>query len=196
VTDAAVVTSARASEESLLVAGSSGRLPSRHDISYAYLAGLFPIQAWALFNSLNEAPAWSLKFNVWDLIGVFSYIEAFVLLESVVVFVPLLVLAALLPARWFRCSFVASCTAIVYVSAGWFILAHIHDFTVRDWTLRQFLPWFVAFLFSQGLILVLIRNSRRLESMIVSVVDRVAVLSILYLSMTLVAVFIVLIRNV
>jgi len=177
------------------VAGSSGRLPSRHDISYAYLAGLFPIQAWALYNSLHEAPAWSLKFSLWDLIGVFSYIEAFVLLESIIVFLPLLLLAALLPARWFRSRFVASCTAIVYVSAGWFILAHIHDYTVREWSLRQLLPWFAAFLLSQGLILVLICNSRRLESVIVSVVDRVAVLSIVYLSMTLAGVFIVLIRN-
>jgi hypothetical protein len=178
------------------VAGSSRRLPSGHDISYAYLAGLFPIQAWALYNSLREAPAWSLKFSLWDLIGVFSYIEAFVLLESIVIFLPLVVLAALLPARWLRSTFVASCTAIVYVSAGWFILAHIHDFTVRDWSLRQLLPWFLAFLFSQGVILILIRNSRRLESLIVSVVDRVAVLSILYLSVSLTGIFIVLIRNV
>jgi hypothetical protein len=164
-------------------------------MSRAYLAGLFPIQAWALYNSLKEASAWSIQFGTWDLIGVFSYIEALVLFESIVVFLPLLVMATLLPARWFKNTFVASCTAIVYVSAGWFILAHIHDFTVREWSLRQLMPWFVLFLLSQGLILFLIRNSRRLESVIVSAVDRLAVLSIVYFSMSLAGAFIILIRN-
>jgi len=163
------------------------RIPSRRNIVDVYLACLFPIQVWSIYNSLREVPAWLRQMSLWDLIGVVSYPQMFVLFESVVIFLPLVFLSALLPAGWFRDKFVALATGIVYLSVVWFILAHI---------LGQFLPWIGLFLFSQILFFFLIHSSHKLQSIIVSWVNRVAVLSIVYLLIDLISVLIVVIRNV
>ena len=163
------------------------RIPSRRNIVDVYLACLFPIQVWSIYNSLREVPAWLRQMSLWDLIGVVSYPQMFALFESVVIFLPLLLLSALLPAGWFRDKFVALATGIVYLSVVWFILAHI---------LGQFLPWIGLFLFSQILFFFLIHSSHKLQSTIVSWVNRVAVLSIVYLLIDLISVLIVVIRNV
>ena len=170
------------------------RIPSRHNIVYAYLACLFPIQVWSIYNSLREVPAWLRQMSLWDVIGVVSYPQVFVLFESVVIFLPLVLLSALLPAGWFRDKFVARSAGIVYLSVVWFILAHINDLTLRYWGLGQF-P-IGLFLFSQILFFSLIHYSHKLQSIIVSLVNRIAVLSIVYLFIDLISVLIVVIRNV
>jgi len=134
--------------------------------------------------------------TVWDLIGVLSYPESFALFESVVIFLPLVLLSALLPSGWFRDKFVALSTGIVYLSVVWFVLTHVNDVALRYWGFRQFLPWIGLFLFSQISFFSLIHYSQKLKSIIVSFVDRVAVLSVVYLLIDLVSVLIVVIRNV
>src|SRR5262245_31449383 len=170
------------------------RVPSRRNIFAVYLACLFPIQVWAIYNLLREVPAWLSQMTLWDVIGVVSYPQMFVLIESVVIFLPLVLLSALLPAGWFRDKFVALATGIVYLSVVWFILAHINDRTLRYWGLGQF-P-IGLFLFSQILFFSLIHYSHKLQSIIVSLVNRVAVLSIVYLLIDLISVLIVVLRNV
>ena len=170
------------------------RIPSRHDILAVYLACLFPIQIWAIYNLLREVPAWLHQMSVWDVIGVVSYPQVFVLIESVVICLPLVFLSTVLPARWFRDKFVALASGIIYLSVAWFILAHINDRTLRYWRLGQF-P-IGLFVLSQMLFFFLIHYSRKLQSIIVSCVNRVAVLSIVYLMTGLISVLIIVIRNV
>jgi hypothetical protein len=172
------------------------RIPSTHNVVAVYLACLFPIQVWSIYNLLREVPAWLRQMSLWDVIGVVSYPQMFVLFESVVIFLPLVLLSALLPAGWFRDKFVALATGIVYLSVVWFILAHIYDLTLRYWGLGQLLPWIGLFLFSQILFFFLIHSSHKLQSIIVSWVNRVAVLSIVYLLIDLISVLIVVIRNI
>ena len=171
------------------------RIPSRRNIVYTYLACLFPIQVWSVYNLLREVPAWLRQMSVWDLIGVVSYPQTFALFESAVIFLPFVLLSALLPRRWLRDKFVALTTGIVYLSAAWFILAHINDLTVRYWGFSQFLPWMGLFLSSQILCCFLIQYSEKLESIILSFVGRVAVLSLVYLLIDLISLTILVIRN-
>jgi hypothetical protein len=172
------------------------RIPSTRNLVYTYLACLFPIQVWSVYNLLREVPAWLRQMTMWDLIGVVSYAESFALFESVVIFLPFVILSALLPYRWLRDKFVALTTGIVYVSAVWFILAHVNDVTVRYWGLNQLLPWLGLFLLSEMLCFLLIHYSDKLESMITSFVARVAVLSAVYLFIDFLSLLIVVVRNV
>jgi len=172
------------------------RIPSTRNLVYTYLACLFPIQVWSVYNLLREVPAWLRQMTVWDLIGVLSYPESFALLESVVIFLPFVILSALLPCRWLRDKFVALTTGIVYLSAVWFILAHVNDLTVRYWGLKQLLPWVGMFLASQIVCFFLIHYSEKLESIIRSFVARVAVLSTVYLFIDFVNVLILVVRNI
>jgi hypothetical protein len=173
------------------------RLPSAQEIACAYLACLVPIVAWSVFRMLTDGlPGWSRQMRAWDVIGVVAYVQAFALMESTVVFLPTLGLAILLPPGWFREKFVALGTGIVYLSAGWFTFAQLHDDAVRTWGYRQLLPWVATYFASVLLLAVLIHRSSRLEALITSFVDRVTVLAAAYLFVALTAVMIVLLRNI
>jgi hypothetical protein len=172
------------------------RAPSTRAIVYAYLGSLFPLQLWSIFHLLREIPAWLGQMTVWDVVGVASYVQMFALVESVVIFLPLVFLAMVLPAAWFKDKFLALSTGFVYVSVVWFTFAHIYDATIWSWGYRQFLPWIGLFLSSQILFYFRIQASRNLESVIVSFVERVAFLSAVYFLFGLLSVAIIVVRNI
>lgn len=172
------------------------RLPSAREIFHVYLACLVPIVGWSVFHMLHEGvPGWSRQMAAWDVVGVVAYVQAFALVESTVVFVPLLLLSVVLPLGWFRDKFVAVGTGIVYLSAAWCVLAQLHDDALRAWRFRQLVPWLAAFFASLLLVSALIHRSSRAEALITSFVERVTVLASAYLLVALAAVGIVLIRN-
>jgi hypothetical protein len=103
--------------------------------------------------------------------------------------------SAILPPGWFKDKFIALSTGIVSLSIIWTILAHMNDLTLRYWGFKRFLPWIALFIFSQILFFSLVHYSQKLESIIVTIVDRVVVLSVAYLFIDLVSLIIVLIRN-
>jgi hypothetical protein len=174
----------------------SGVPQARFLIINAYLACLFPIQLWSLFNLLHEVPAWWLQLNAWDLMGVISYVQMFVLFESIIIFLPLVLLSAILPPEWFSDKFVAHSAGIVFLATIWFIFAHVNDPTLRSWGYRQYLPWIGLFFFSQILLFFSVHCSQKFESIIVSFVDRLVLVSVVYLFIDLVSVLIVVLRNV
>jgi hypothetical protein len=171
------------------------RLPSAREMLYAYLACLVPIVGWSVFRMLDGLPGWSRQMRAWDVVGVVAYVQAFALVESAVVFLPLLFLSFVLPLSWFRDKFVALGTGIVYLSAAWFVLAQLNDDALRTWNFRQLLPWLGAYSASLLLVSALIHRSSRVEAFISSFVHRVTVLATAYLLIALAAVVIVLIRN-
>ena len=170
--------------------------PSRRQMIYGYLACLFPIQTWSIYNLLHEVPAWLLQLNVWDLIAIVSYTQLFALLESIVVFVPLLLAAGLLPRRWFSDKFVAISTGVVFLSAAWFIVAHFNQAAVQSLGYWQLLPWLGLYLASQLVLFSLVQLSHRLEVAIGSFADRLAAVSALYFIIALLSVPVVVVRNV
>lgn len=172
------------------------RLPSAKDAVYAFLACLVPIGGWSVFRMLDEGvPVWVLQMRPWDVIGTVAYVQAFALLEGIVIFLALLLLAFALPSQWFRDKFVPLATALIYASAAWFVAAHQNDETLRTWGWRQLLPWIGAYSASLLLISAVVHRSVRLQGFISSYVDRVSVLAGTYLAVAAVAVIVVLFRN-
>jgi hypothetical protein len=172
------------------------RLPSARDTRHAYLACLVPIVAWSAVHLLRDGlEGWSRQMRLWDVIGVVAYVQVFALVESVVVFLPLVLLSLALPPSWFRDRFVGLGTGIVYLSAAWFVLAQWNDATLRTWGSRELLPWAAAYAASLLLLGVIIHRSPRLDVMIGSFVERVSVLASAYLVLSLAALVIVLIRT-
>ena len=173
------------------------RLPSAREAACAYLACLVPIVAWSVIGMLRDGlPGWTHQMRAWDVIGVVAYVQAFALVESMVVFLPILCLSVLLPPSWFRDKFVALGTGLVYLSAVWSVFAQGHDNALRIWGYRQLLPWVGAYFASLLLFAILIHRSSRVEALIISFADRLTVLAFAYLFVALASVVIVLVRNV
>jgi len=172
------------------------RGPTGREIASAFLVCLVPVQLWSLISFLREVPAWLLQMSLWDIVGAISYGQAFALLETAVIFTPLIVLAVALPSAWFRQKFVAMSTGIVYLSAGWFVVAHLNDARVQALGLtRRLLPYLGLYAASSILVSVAINRSGRIRSAIESAVERLTVLGKMYLLVALAAVGVVLIRN-
>ncbi len=172
------------------------RYPFRQEIIYALAACIFPIQVWSIFNMLKEVPAWILRLSIWDLIGVIAYTQAFALLESLIVLFLLLLLSTVLPWQLFRENFLALSTVVVFFTSTWFILAHFNAETVRLWGARQFIPWILVYLFTIGIAYLLVQHFKRLEEIINSFVQRLSLLSFVYIFIDILSVFIVIIRNI
>ena len=154
-----------------------------------------PFVAWSAVHLLLDGlEGLSRHMRLWDVIGVIAYVQVFALVESIVVFLPLVLLSLALPPSWFRDRFVAIGTGIVYLSAAWFVLAQLNDDTLRGWGSRELLPWAAAYAASVLLLVVVIHRTPRLDVMIGSFVERMTVLASAYLVLSLPAPVIVLIR--
>jgi hypothetical protein len=145
---------------------------------------------------LNEVPGWVLRLNTWDLIGVIAYTQAFALFESLVFVLILVIVSVILPAKFFRNKFVAVATSIVILTTAWFILAHYQDDIIRLWGVKQFALWTGIYLLSIVGAIVLVFRFNRVENSINIAVQRLSVLSSIYIFLGVLSVVIVIIRNI
>ena len=133
--------------------------------------------------------------SFWELVSVIAYTQTFALLESLFVLFCLLFLGAILPAQFFRKKFVALGSMVVFVTAAWAMIAQYNSEKTSLWGARDFLPWLVLYMVSVAVPYLLIRRYERLEEAITSFVGRLTVLSFIYVSMGILSVIIVVLRN-
>lgn len=160
-----------------------------------FAACAFPIYVWAILSVLRQVPAWMLRLSSWELVSVIAYTQAFALLESVFVLFCLLFLGAVLPAQLFRDKFVALGSMAVFVTAAWAMIAQYNSEKTSLWGPKDFLPWLVLYSVSIGVPYLLIRRYERLEESVIAFVERLAVLSFFYVSIGVLSVIIVVLRN-
>lgn len=172
------------------------RFAPRRDILLLFGACVFPVQVWSIVNVLREVPAWVLRLSLWDLIGVIAYTQAFALLESAIIFLVLILLGAILPGRLFRDRFVAQGSMAVFLTSAWAVAAHYSDDAIRLWSAKMFLLGFAVYLASVAVFYGLIHRHDRLAEAIRSLVERLLVLSLLYVSIDVLSLLIVAFRNV
>lgn len=156
----------------------------------------FPVHVWAIVNVLRELPAWLLRLNVWELVGVISYTLVFSLVESLLFLLALVLLAVFLPKRLYRDRLVATGTMIVVLTSTWAIAAHYNSDAIREWGLRDFALWGGLYLLSIVAGWLFVYLTKRLQRALVAVADRLVVLAGVYLAVDIVAMFIVLVRNI
>ena len=171
------------------------RLPSRQEITLAFAACVFPVHVWTIVNMLREVPAWVLRLSAWQLVGVISYALMVALLESLLLLVGVVVLGTIVPKSVSGYGFVAQAGMIVLLTSTWAVVAHYNDEVIRLWGLIQFTLWGGGYLVSIGLGYVLIRRFERLTRVLNSVVERVSVLSFIYVFADLLALIVVIVRN-
>jgi hypothetical protein len=175
-----------------------------------FLMAALPLHLWAILLVLNDFSWISERTNVWDAIGVGAYGLLYALLESILVFFILLFLGLLLPKRWSENKRISMLTVIYLVAAIWAMIGQVYflvENPVPQW-IFQFLiksghPLriiYVAALTLVGISVMLpvlwVIRSERATYIMTSIIDRLALLSIFYLFFDLIAVIVVLIRNV
>ncbi len=171
------------------------RLALNRDIVLVFAAIVFPVYSWSVLQILRLFPSWILRLSLWELVGIIAYTQAYALLESLLILIALVLLSAVLPARFFRKNFVAQGSLLVFLTAGWVIATHHNNqFFPRE--IRVFLLWSAIYLVSVGVSFILIRRYERLDQIVNSLVERLTVFLYVYLPISLAAVIIVILRNI
>jgi hypothetical protein len=130
------------------------------------------------------------------LLGAIAYTQVFALLESVLALVVFLVVSLCLPKRWFAYQLAPATCLIILVATVWAIAAHNYDQVIRTWGAREFLPWLILVIISMALALVLVSRSEKVKETLSFLVNRAAVLSVIYLFIDSLSLIVVLIRNI
>lgn len=171
------------------------RFPSRREVSLLFAACVFPTHVWSIVRLLHEVPAWILRLSTWDLVGAIAYTQTFALIETAVILLGMVSLAAILPTRIFRDRLVAKGSVFVFVSALWAVVVHLG--AARLWNSgRELLAWSMIYLASVGLSCVLVHRQPKLQGWVNSAVERILPLSLIYVCVDVLSVTIVILRNV
>jgi hypothetical protein len=178
----------------------SSRLPRARDVLYVLAAGAFPIHLRAILVVLRYVPAWAMRMNGWELAATVAYTQALALFDSLLVLGCLVLVSAILPARWFREKFLAVGSMAALATAFWAMSVPVLVvFATQTWGVRTWPAWLAATAAYLGLVAVLshvIRHRKRAEDLAASLAGRLVVISYLYLLVGVLGLLIVIIRNV
>jgi hypothetical protein len=144
-------------------------------------------------------PAWLYHLNVWDLMGIFAYTQTLALLESVIILLFVTLLAAALPAKLLKDRFVAQGSMMVLVTSAFAIVAQSTTnipFANVHCTSKRFILGVTLYLVSIAASFVLIRRYKRIERLIVALIDRFMLLMGFYMIISVCSTIIIIIRNI
>lgn len=171
------------------------QLYNRREIFLSFIVIAFPIQVWAIISILREVPAWILRLSIVDMWGVISYTLAYTLIESVIICILFLLIGAVLPKKYFRKHFIAYTTVFSIFLTLIFIAAQVYANQLKSMgmvTLGILGTLILALVVGSY---ILIYQKPKVAETITTVVDRLVVLSILYLSIDILAILTIISRN-
>jgi len=188
---------------------------SKGDLVTLFLIVAFPIHAWSIFMVLQDFQ-WVMErtVSVWDGVGYASYSLTFALFESIVIFIIVWLLSLLLPSRWKSNKALAGMGTLMVSVSIWAILNQLYFFYI-DTPFVKSLPLLFTglahpiriFYLSVGVLFLLIlasiigplffiNRSKKYVKATMAVVDRLIILSGLYIVIDIIGIVVVIIRNV
>jgi hypothetical protein len=165
-------------------------LPRPEQIYPVYGLVVFCVYGWSIYWFAWNLPSWLSFIPLGQIIGVLSYALTVNLIESLVVLAVLILLSAVLPAKWFRADFVfrAGLTAISFSILGMYLLGNFVPLVELTKDLLIFAVIFIALQYLLGRISL----ARRV---IESFADRSTVFLYISIPVTLLGVINIALRN-
>ncbi len=169
----------------------------------------FPIHVWAFLMAFRDFGWVAERTNVWDALGLLSYAMAFAMLESIGVFLIVVLLGLLVPSEWGADKRLALLGILFLIVCLWAILGQMYSiagYPVPKWVVN-FLVWtehplrmlwggaFLLAVVSAALPALWILKREKAKGMIIDMFDRISLLSAIYVFFDLVGIIIIAIRN-
>jgi len=176
------------------------RLPTRREILLLLMVCVLPIHFRSILIFLHGLPSFLLSTSVWDTVGVFSYVQAFSLLESVVIIAAFLFICISLPSKIFRDKFVAQGTVLIVLTTLWVVPLHYQASILSglNWNIRAYQViaaiWVITYLVGIVLSFLMIRTNQKTEYLINRSVERILPLSSFYLLLDAVCIMVLVYR--
>ena len=175
-------------------------LPSRQQVALVFLAIIFPISFWSIIVFFREMPSYLMRMNAWDILGVLAYTLSITLLDSLLLIAILVFLAVLIPHRFFRDHFAAQGIIIGYLIILWAISYHyISSAETLSILVKQsrlgWSIWLGSFFVIAIILNFQVIRSSAFQQIIIRFVDRLSVLSTIYIVLNSISLIIVVMRN-
>lgn len=173
------------------------RFPKFRELSLVFLVAVFPIHFWLMISYLHELPAYLLRLSINEMVGILAYNQLFALIESLVITGGVLLLAVFLPWQWIREQFVVAASLIILISALWMIPVHYSEklITLLAGNIILIIPisllWSGLYFATIYVLIIMTRRKLGFLKGVLAFVDRISVLSAIYLFVDLISLFII-----
>jgi hypothetical protein len=175
------------------------RLPSQNQVFLVFSVIVFVVFSWTLIREFFQVPSWLKYMVLGDILVLTAYILAFALFESLLVLGFLLLLSIVFPVKIFRDKFIAQGCSLVIVAGLGAVLLQENISLVYHLKIRELIVYPLIILL--GLVILVFALAfvfDRLsvfQRLIEAIADRMTVFSYLYLPLGLIALVIVILRN-
>lgn len=169
---------------------------SRREAGLIFALVAVVIHIWAYIQLFRQIPAWVLRLSLSELVGATSYVLMAALLESLFI-AGLVLLVGLLPARripeWLKEPFTTALAALFLAGALWTGVLVIYRDDFRS--VPAIAGWIAGLLATCAVFTFLVLRVEVITRLWKKLMERLTLLSNLYLAIDVVAVFIVIWRN-
>jgi hypothetical protein len=183
---------------------------SRQGLASLFLTCAFPLHFWTLILVFRDISWLTERTNVWDAIGVASYGMIFALIESGLIFLVVALLGFIIPKQWHSDRRIAFLGLLILITSLWAMISQL----LFLWNVSLPLPAIqflrnsdhpLRILYAGSLLIVsatillpvyLFIRSKKAVSFMQSLMERLSLLTMLYLFFDLVGLVIVVIRNI
>jgi hypothetical protein len=172
-------------------------LASKREYIQLFLVCAFTIHVWAIIDYLQRVPELDLRMNLLQMAGVAAYVLVFALFESLLVFGLLFVASLMLPARLLKGRILPVGSIFILLVAIPAYLIHLYNiWHIEQLDMKQWVILWVAVgvLLMGAMIYWMVRNEK-IERAICSGIERLSVLSLVYLTADLAGGLLILFSN-
>jgi len=182
----------------------------RSDWFKLFLVCAFPLHLWTILMVFRDVNWVAERTTSWDAFGFSGYALFYTLIESLLLFGFIALLGFIIPKNWNLTLRFVILSLIAFILAGWSIMEQLILIIFWGWlrhladsfTFLITQPWSSYVIFA-GLIvismtvpLLLLRKYKGLQTKVYSVLDRLTLLSGLYLFLDAIGIIVIIIRNV
>jgi len=161
-----------------------------------FVACLFYVNVWAIIHILRQLPSWLLRMDSWEIFGTVSYLLTAALIESSLLVLLIAFFAILIPSSILKGKFSAQGVMFATISTIGAVGLHYGGVNILAWGLNQFLFTGSLFILTAVGMFFLVARVQRVEIILNSLSQHLTGLSYVYLFIDILAVLIVIIRNV
>ncbi len=171
------------------------RVPSWAQVIPVYGVIVIMVYAWTLLWFFWKVPGWLYYLNVGEILSTLAYEFASNFAESLIVLCVPLLLALVLPRKWFRDVFIARGAALCMSALGYMMLL-AYQFNDKDTYPAAFLKPWTLLLVLIGIAMVVYLSGRvaLLRKVLEALADRLSIFAYILVPLSLISLLVVIIR--
>jgi hypothetical protein len=183
---------------------------SRQGLGSLFLTCAFPLHFWALLMAFRDISWVAERTNLWDAIGVLAYGVVFALVESIVIFLVLALLGLFTPPQWDSDRRIAFLGLLILLTALWGMISQllfiwnvflpaqaVHFLRSSNHPYRiLYAACLAVVVFTIGLPVYFFIRSKKSVPFMQDLMERLSLLTLLYLFLDLLGLLIIIVRNV